>query len=1351
MSLKLMAALLAALTAAVPAVQAQPVSVPAPLEAWRAWVLDGKEYRQCPAYFDRMPSGSADHVCTWPQVLEVDVNTDGGRFTQRWLVSEGFAWLPLPGDTDHWPDRVTLNGEPVPVVLHDGVPSVRVRSGNHRVAGQFAWDEPPGLLRVPPQSGLVALTMNGAAVPRPALNANGVFLGDRQRESRTPNALDTAVYRLVLDDVPLRLVTRFRLEVAGTVREEVFSPVLPDGYVPLALTGSLPVRLEADGSLHVQVRPGRWEITLDARAHAVVSAIQLPEPRNNLPQEEIWSYRSSDRLRVTAASGGPPVDPEQAQVPPEWIELPAFRMEPGGTLTIEERSRGRTAVDNDLALERGLWLDFDGGGFTVRDTVSGEMRRDWRLDMQAPYVLQSATENGENLLVTVSGDGEGKTGVELRQTVVDVEATARIDERGELPVTGWDARFSSVDATLYLPPGNKLLTAAGADSVDGSWFGRWQLLDFFLVLIITIAAWRLFGGRGGTITLFALVLSFHEIGAPSWLWLNLLIAVALLRVAPTGRLQTLVRGWVALGAVFLVFALVPFVAQQLRIAIYPQLEPQFQQDDYSYIQQNPTSAPASPPAESGADYPDPLRSKVQDSSEAVLEEVVVTGTRAGPTNFPRHAPNAVVQTGPGIPDWEWNAVELAWNGPVEAEQAMRLVVLPRWAVSVLRIVEVTLLLLFAAVVLADVLGRSWRLPGGLTLGRPAGAAAVLLLLASVPVDRALAQMPSPELLQELERRLTQPPECAPRCAEVVAAAVQIERDRISMLLAIDALQEVAVPLPGTLDGWRPDAVQRGGSAAAEVLRGPDQRLWVRVPAGRNAITLRGPTGDTDSLEIAFPAPPRVVDVSADGWTVAGVRDQRLLSGTLQFNREQAADSPDAPERWESSRFPPFARVVRSLEMRLDWSVDTSVQRIAPVEGALTLRVPLLPGESVLADRLPVSDGEILVTLAPGQDSVSWQSRLSRTSPLVLRAPATSSWQEVWRFTTGSIWHVDFDGVPESAGNGALDGVRTAEFHPRGGEELTVTASRPEAVAGKTTAFDEVAVRIEQGERSRTGTLSLAYRGTRGAQHVVRLPADAELMGVAVDGRSEALRIEDGAVTLPLLPGEHDVGITWRDPTPVGIAARIPVLDLGAPASNLQLELRLPADRWLLLTNGPKLGPSVLYWSELAVLVLFAFLLSRIEWTPLRFRHWLLLGLGFSTFNWPVLGLVVAWLVAVGARDRWRISRDWLDYNAMQGVVAVLALLALLAIVISLPAGLLGSPDMHVAGNGSFGNMLLWFEDRASSLTPHATAWSLPLWVYKLLILAWALWLSLALIRWVPWTWQVLARDGFMRQRSVPGT
>jgi hypothetical protein len=98
------------------------------------------------------------------------------------------------------------------------------------------------------------------------------------------------------------------------------------------------------------------------------------------------------------------------------------------------------------------------------------------------------------------------------------------------------------------------------------------------------------------------------------------------------------------------------------------------------------------------------------------------------------------------------------------------------------------------------------------------------------------------------------------------------------------------------------------------------------------------------------------------------------------------------------------------------------------------------------------------------------------------------------------------------------------------------------------------------------------------------------------------------------------------------------------------------------------------------------------------------------------------------------------------LIATATVVALGAILISLPNGLLGTPDMHVAGNDSHGNTLSWFADRSDVLLPVATAWSVPMWAYKALILAWALWLSFALLRWLPWVWQCFARDGLWRPR-----
>jgi hypothetical protein len=1326
--------------------------VPDELEGWQKWVLKDREYLGCPFHFDRNSVERSNFLCAWPGRLQLEVTATGGRFTQQWTLHAEDQWIALPGSVEHWPDRVTVNDRSVEVIARQNVPSVRLAPGTYRVAGRFEWDERPGVLRLPPESGLISLSIDGRPVARPELDRNGVFLGERKRDTRAVDSVRPVIYRLVVDDVPTRLVTMLRIDVSGAVREELFGPILPEGFVPIGLQSQLPAKLEADGNLHLQVRPGRWVIYLTARAPEVTNAITGPVEGTNLPGSEIWSYQSNDRLRVTAAEGLPPVDPAQVEVPGNWQSFPAYRIDAGVTFEITERSRGVLSASNELELSRTMWLGFDGKSFLVEDDVSGQMRTDWRLDMGGPYTLLAAEEDGEALLIT-DGPVAGQTGVEVRRTDVDLSVLGRSDTRGAMPVTGWQARFTDVETTLNLPPGHKLLTAPGVDRAAGSWTSEWQLLDFFLVLIITIAMWRLFSPTAGVIALCALTLSFHEMLAPNWLWLNLLIAVALLRVAPDGWLQRIVRGYQLISVAALVIMLVPFVAGQLRVAIYPQLEPQYGSsvlgfagaDDALYEMQDLTTDEVRRARKADGIVPEsmPLRSEM-------VEEIVVAEAKVERESFSRYAPNAIVQAGPGIPTWKWNNYTLYWSGPVDAEQEMRLIILPGWLVSLLRFVEVGLMLLFAGIIAAEVANRRWTLPGGFALGRnqAAGVLAVFmcgsLLTVSPPAD---AQMPDAELLQQLEQRLLEPPDCMPRCAEIAAADVSVAADTISMELDIHAMEDVAIPLPGSAQGWRPDAVLVDGAGNARVLRMTDGSFWLFMRPGRHRVSLRGPVPAVDSLEVPFRAPARVINVASDGWFVAGVKDRRLLAGSLQLTRLQADDGGDAV-RWESSRFPAFARVERTIELDLDWRVRTTVFRIAPAQGALTLDVPLIEGETIVSGEFTVTDGRVLVSMDPRQQSISWVSNLPRQSPLTLTSEKGSPWKETWRFAVGNIWNAAFSGLPESNSGETSSDARVAVFDPRGGEQLTLTAARPEASEGSTLAFDSVALTATHGNRSSDVRLALQYRSTRGAQHVIRLPGDAEVTSVSIDGRDQTLRAEDGELTLPILPGEHSVSVAWRADGEMSFRTTTPDIDLGAPAGNIELSLQVPSDRWLIGTLGPQLGPAVLYWSELAVLIIFALILGRTGLAPLNSWQWLLLGLGFSTFNWSVLAVVALWLLACGARERIASSElNWWRFNVLQLIIGGITVIALFSVITALPQGLLGTPDMHVAGYHSYGSTLGWFADRSVSMLPVATAFTVPMWIYKVLILAWALWLSFALLRWLPWVWQRFSSDGFWRTRK----
>jgi hypothetical protein len=329
------------------------------------------------------------------------------------------------------------------VVAVGNVPNLRLAPGNHAISGRFEWSARPEALPLPKSSAIVDLSVDGQRVAQPERPDGAVWLGKR-RSAEQPAAMEVQVYRLVSDEIPVQLTTRIRLNVAGDAREELLARVLPEGFTPQSLEGALPARLERDGTLRVQVRPGSHEITLNARGATVAGELALPEKSEGAwARDEVWSFASNDTLRVAAAEGAEGIDPAQANVPPEWREYPAFRMGPGEKLGVVERSRGlANADDNRLNLNRQLWLDFSHDGFTADDNNRGTLRRDWRIDSQAPFRLASATEGDQQLLVTEGA--EGRAGLELRRPNLSLTPISRkTGGGGAMPATGWVSRFES--------------------------------------------------------------------------------------------------------------------------------------------------------------------------------------------------------------------------------------------------------------------------------------------------------------------------------------------------------------------------------------------------------------------------------------------------------------------------------------------------------------------------------------------------------------------------------------------------------------------------------------------------------------------------------------------------------------------------------------------------------------------------------------------------------------------------------------------------------------------------------------------------------------------------------------------
>src|SRR5580658_180017 len=121
-------------------------AVPPEIRDWQSWVLDGHEQHQCPWLVPGSPNDS-QRICAWPSPLTLQIDAHGGRFTQRWQAAAE-TWLLLPGNSDCWPESVTIDAAAAAVVSHAGVPAVRVASGSHLISGAFRWEHRPQALAV---------------------------------------------------------------------------------------------------------------------------------------------------------------------------------------------------------------------------------------------------------------------------------------------------------------------------------------------------------------------------------------------------------------------------------------------------------------------------------------------------------------------------------------------------------------------------------------------------------------------------------------------------------------------------------------------------------------------------------------------------------------------------------------------------------------------------------------------------------------------------------------------------------------------------------------------------------------------------------------------------------------------------------------------------------------------------------------------------------------------------------------------------------------------------------------------------------------------------------------------------
>jgi len=626
---------------------------------------------------------------------------------------------------------------------------------------------------------------------------------------------------------------------------------------------------------------------------------------------------------------------------------------------------------------------------------------------------------------------------------------------------------------------------------------------------------------------------------------------------------------------------------------------------------------------------------------------------------------------------------------------------------------------------------------------------IICLFSAIPAN-AENSFPPKELLHELKVKLIEKekPDCAPNCAVSPRMKIVIDKHKLKIAMEVHSLyKSLAIPLPGKAKHWLPETVLLNGNPVSSMYRDPGTGyLWVRVPKGIHTIKLAGILPFRSTVQIPFSLKPNYVDVKADGWNVDGLHSNGVVDNQLQFTR--ISTKKNKTETFEADLLPQFVEVTRTFHLGLTWKIETFAQRKTPLGAAVVLQIPLLKGESVTSD-IPVKNGKIHLNLGPKQTRAHWVSSLEKTDRLILKAADTLDWAEIWKVNVGTMWHSDIKGIPVIHHQNP-EGRWFPEFRPWPGEEVIIDITRPKGVKGQTYTIENTVLELSPGRRITNAQLELNIRSSRGSSHSIILPPDSKLQNLIINNKSQPINQDGNKVILPLVPGAQKIKLVWRTSKNISFKWKASEVDIGIPSVDSYTFVKMPQNRWILFCSGPYVGPAVLFWSSVFVLLLLSLALGRLKITPLKSYHWFLLGLGLTQASLLAVLPVAFWLIVLGLRMKNGKKFSDTAFNFIQIILPALTFLAIVALFYGIQNGLLGYPNMQIAGNGSYDHFLKWYQDISDNTLPQPVVFSLSMTVYRVLILAWALWIAFAVIKWLRWGWECYSTDGLWRKVKFEG-
>jgi len=609
---------------------------------------------------------------------------------------------------------------------------------------------------------------------------------------------------------------------------------------------------------------------------------------------------------------------------------------------------------------------------------------------------------------------------------------------------------------------------------------------------------------------------------------------------------------------------------------------------------------------------------------------------------------------------------------------------------------------------------------------------------------AYAQYPSDFTIEKLEKDYIESKTCKEVCGSTLGINVKSISDSrvVEIDINVSATQLTVIALPFKEDSflWK-EFLLNGKKTNAITSRGG--KIFVAVPKGNNIVSFSAKM-KTGQNNIEFLEDPKSFENTSGKYAVL-----KQVGGSFFLQLETIKETQvEAEEQKVSLEIfgQPLYSIKRELFLSEKWKMRTTISPFLNIEGnkVSTIKVPLISGEQPLNSELEIVNGSVSISV--GNTEVSWDSSLTPKDKITFKNTDTKN-IETWVIYNENNWLYSYSGLNpiNATGSNQYKTINSWTMWPN--EAVDLSISLPKVVEGINKNVTNLSFTTNWKNNPLVHNVSFSINTSIGGRYVIDFEdKKAEVISLLIGGNKVESAIKDGKLSIDLFVGENKVNLNYKSGSDK-IFYKNPTIKFETQVTNATFVNQLDK-RWLLFAGGGDIRPAVLLWGILIALGLIAVVLGKTLKTPLGIVSWLLLLFGLAQTSLIACLLVIGWLVAYGYRDKMigiLTNESILDakkFNRMQLGLGILTGLGLMTLISMVAIGLLGNPEIFVLGHGSSSNYLNWYVQSWDGESKNPWIVSLPISVYRGIMLAWAVWLAFSLMTWLKWMWQEYSKGGY---------